>query len=142
MTPTLGELRAAIKTTLETAIPDLTVYDIVPDTVNLPAAFVLPVSAAYDFALRQPDDTWLFDVTVLVSSGDNEIAQNTLDDFISSAGDRSLRQVITRFQNLGIPGGSVRAHIANMSGYGGQFEAAGVPHIGATLRLEVTLTVR
>jgi hypothetical protein len=142
VTPTLAEIRAAFKATMEVAIPDLTVYDIVPDTVNLPCVYVLPSTATYDFSLRAPEDVWIFDLNVLVSKGDSEIAQNTLDEFISSSGDNSIRAAVLRFQDLGLQRRGVRAHITGMSGYGGQFAAAGIDNIGATLRLEVTLTVR
>lgn len=137
--PTLGDLRNGIKATFDVAIPELTGYDTVPDTVNLPCYIVMPVTADFPFVMATPDDEWAFDLYVLVSRGDTGVGQDQLDEFISSAGPKSLREAIGRFPNLGIEDGNVRARITGMSNYGGQLEAAGVDHIGATLRLVVTI---
>lgn len=139
--PTLGEIRDAIKATISTAVPELTVYPKVPDRVNLPCVIIMPTAATYGFSVSDPDDTWPFDLYVLTSRGDTGLGQNALDAYISSGGPTSLREVIQRFSNLGIAGAeaSVRAHIAAMGNYGGQFEAAGINHVGATLQLLVTI---
>lgn len=138
-TPTLGELRDGIKATLDTAIPELTGYDTVPDTVNLPCYIVMPTGATFPQTNATPDDEWTFDLHVLVSRGDTGLGQDQLDEFISSAGSNSIREAIDRFPELGLEDGNVRARIVSMANYGGQFEAAGVDHIGATLRLLVTI---
>lgn len=140
-TPTLGELRDAITATISSAVPELTVYDTVPDAVNLPCVIVMPTSASFGFTVGDPDDTWPFDLHVLTSRGDTGLGQDALDDYISSGGPKSLRATIQRFRNLGIEGAeaSVRARVAGMSNYGGQFEAAAIDHVGATLQLLVTI---
>lgn len=139
MTVSLAEIRDAIKATITVAVPELTGYDTVPDQVNLPCFIIVPVSAAYAFAKPAPDDEWTFDLHVLVSRGDTGLGQDALDAFVSSGGPKSLREVILRYPNLGIDTreANVRARLLSMSNYGGQFEAAGVDHIGATLRLVV-----
>jgi hypothetical protein len=139
--PTLGELRDAVAATISTAVPALTVYPKVPDRVNLPCVIVMPTTATFGFTKAVPDDTWLFDLHVLTSRGDTELGQDALDAYISSGGPTSLREVIQRFTNLGIEGAdaSVRSRIAGVGNYGGQFEAAGISHVGATLQLVVTI---
>lgn len=139
MTVELGDLRAAIKATIETAIPELTVYPTVPDRVILPCVIAMPVTADFPFVMATPDDEWALDLYVLVSRGDVGLGQDQLDGFISSAGPSSLREAVGRFPTLGIEDGNVRARITGMSNYGGQLEAAGIEHIGATLRLVVTI---
>ena len=140
-TLTLGDLRDAIKATLGVAMPELTVYGTVPDRVNLPCVVVMPVAATFGFTKADPDDDWSLDLHVLTSLGDVGIAQNNLDPYVSSGGPKSLRAAVARFWNLGEPGAdkSVRARIAGMSNYGAQFQAAGIEHVGATLRLLVTI---
>jgi hypothetical protein len=139
--PTLGELREAIATTIGTAIPVLSTYPKIPDTVNLPAVVVVPTVATFGFSKADPDDLWPFHLQVLVSKADIGIGQDSLDAFISSGGPSSIREAVMRISNLGIEGAgpSVRAHVTDMSNYGGTFEAAGVAHIGATLGLLVTI---
>lgn len=136
-TPTLGELRDGVKATLGVALPEMTVYDTVPDAPNLPCVIVRPTSATYGFTKGDPDDTWPLDLYVLVSLGDIGLGQDALDDYVSSGGDRSIRDVVRRFPDLGIAG--VRARVASMSNYGAQFEAASVQHVGAVLGLIVTI---
>ncbi|MGI5232864.1 hypothetical protein [Actinoallomurus sp. CA-142502] len=140
-TPTLGELRAAIAATLQVELPELRVYQRVVDSPNLPCVIVLPVGAGFATGLGGDDD-WDFDLYVLVSKGDTTVGQDALDAYISSDGDKSIRRVIWRFDDLGIEGAeaSVRAQLTTMSNYGGQIEAAGVDHIGATLRLNVAIS--
>jgi hypothetical protein len=140
-TLTLGDLRDAIKATLGVAIPELTVYDTVPDQVNLPCVIVMPVTATFGFTKADPDDDWSIDLHVLTSLGDVGIAQDNLDPYVSSGGPQSLRAAIARFWNLGVDGAnkSVRARITGMSGYGAQSQVAGIEYVGATLRLLVTI---
>lgn len=139
-TPTLGELRDAIKATLQIELPELNVYQQVVDSPNLPCVMVLPVAAGFATGVGGDDD-WDFDLYVLVSKSDTGLGQDALDAYISSGGDKSIRRVIWRFDDLGIDGAdaSVRAQITTMSNYGGQIEAAGIDHIGATLRLNVQI---
>lgn len=138
-TPTLGALRDGVKATLNVELPELTCYDTVPDAANLPCCIVMPTGASFPYTMATPDDEWTLDLHVLVSRGDTGLGQDQLDEFISSAGPKSIREVINRLPDLGIDGGNVRARIVAMANYGGQFEAAQIDHIGATLRLIVDI---
>lgn len=131
----LQAIRDAIKTTLESAIEGLTVYDTVPEVSNLPAAVVVPLSANFVVAMGRGADTWTFELPVLVSYTDADIAQDSLDDFVTGAGAKSIRQVV--FQNKGLGLDDVDAHISGMSDYGTAFTMADVQHIGAKLQLTV-----
>lgn len=139
--PTLGELRDAVKATLCTALPEMTGYDTVPDATNLPCFIVRPISAVYAHSVGTPEDTWPLDLYVLVSLGDSGLGQDLLDDYLSSGGPKSIRDAIRRTPDLGIidRAANVRAYVTDMSNYGGQFEAASIQHIGAVLRLLVTI---
>lgn len=136
----MGELRDAVKVTISAAIPALTVYDTVPDDVILPAVMVRPTTTTYGHTVGDPDDTYGFDLYVLVSRAEIGLGQDALDGYLSSAGDDSIRWAIQRSKDLGIPGpASVRARVTGMSDYGAQFEAASVEHVGAILRMLVTI---
>lgn len=131
----LSTIRDAIKTTLESAIGGLSVYDTVPEASNLPAIVVVPNMASFDVAMGRGVDTWEFDLAVLVSFSDADIAQDSLDDYVTGAGPKSVRQAIFNNKTLGLT--DANAHVHEMSDYGSGFEMAKVQHIGAKLRLVV-----
>lgn len=131
----LSAVRDGVKATLASAITDLHVYDTVPERPNLPAVIVQPVSADFTVAMGRGTDTWEFDLSVLVSAGDIGVGQDALDGYVSGAGARSVRQAVFNARTLGLA--DTDAHVARMDRYGMQFEAAGVDHVGATLRLIV-----
>lgn len=132
----ISEIRDAIKETLEVSLPDLHVYDTVPDSPNvLPAAILIPFTADFDMAMGRGLDQWVFDILVLVSGSEMDIRQDELDAYVTGSGSRSIRQVI--FQNRGLGRSDVDAHVSEMTEYGMRFEAAQVEHIGARLKLVV-----
>jgi hypothetical protein len=132
---TLQEIRDAFKTTLGAAIGSLSVYDTVPEAVNNPAAVLIPDMAAFDKAFGRGTDSYEFDVAVLVSFTEADIAQDSLDDYVTGSGPKSIRQAIFQNRTLGLP--DVDAHIEGMSDYGSSFEMSSVQHVGAKLRLVV-----
>ena len=128
----LKDIRDAFKTTLETAIPSLHVYDTVPDSAGiLPAVVIMPASSDFAVAFQRGTDTHEFDLLVLASYNDPDIAQDQLDELVSGAGVNSIRQAIYQNRSLNLPG--VDAHISTMFNYGSTFAEAGIAHIGATL---------
>lgn len=131
----LTAIRAAVKTTLEAAIPTLRVYDRVPGIALVPAAVVEPVSADFLVAMGRGTDTWDFNLYVLVSDSEETLGQAHLDEYVSGAGAKSIRAAVFAARTLGLS--STDAHISAMTSYGGQFESADIAHIGATLRLTV-----
>ena len=138
----LGEVRDAVKQTLEAAIGGLHAYDTVPSSPLLPAVVVVPRAAAYGASMgRGVDDTFELELAVLCSTADDALGQDTLDALLSGYGSRSIRQAVflsgstTRHSSLGLP--LCRAKVTRMDSYGTSFEAASVEHVGAVLRLEV-----
>lgn len=132
---TLAALRDAIRTTIKTNIPGIEVYDTVPDVAVVPAVVIYPADADFDFAMGRGTDREEFDLYVLCQRAVADEGQNTLDELTAGSGDRSIREVIFNNPTLGLE--STDAHVSSRSGYGGQFETALVPHIGALLRLVV-----
>lgn len=132
----LKVIRTAIKTTLEAGISGIKCYDTVQDATNvLPAVVVIPFTADFEKAMGRGTDQWSIDLLVLTSTGDPTIGQNSLDDFVSGAGTKSIRQVIFQNKTLGLT--DVDAHVSQLLEYGMRFTNAEVPHIGARLRLEI-----
>lgn len=131
----LQNIRDAIKTTLEGSIDSLFAYDTVPEISNLPAVVVVPDNANFDVAMGRGTDTYEFDLAVLVSFTDAGIAQDSLDDYVTGAGSKSIRQAVFQNRALGLTG--VNAHVSGMSDYGSSFEMSDIQHIGAKLRLVV-----
>lgn len=132
---TLEAIRDGIKSTLTANISNLEVYDTVPDVVITPAVVVWPELADFNVAMGRGTDRWEFDLFVLASRAVADEGQDTLDEHITGAGARSIRQVIFQNRTLGLTG--TDAHVSGMSRYGGKFDAAQIPHIGAVLRLVV-----
>lgn len=132
---TLSAIRDGISDTLTANISDLEVYDTVPDVAITPAVVVLPFSADFNIAMGRGTDRWEFDLFVLAGRAVSDEEQDSLDEHITGAGARSIRQVIFNNKDLGLTG--TDAHVSDMSRYGGQFDAAQVQHIGAVLRLVV-----
>lgn len=129
-------MRDAIQTTVGNAIAALHVYATVPDVVNLPALVVIPGPADFMGAMGRGLDTHTFNLCLLVSNREAGLAQDELDEFVTGAGSKSVRQAIWQTKNLGLA--DVDAGVTGMSSYGGQFETAKVEHVGAIL----TLTAR
>lgn len=132
----LGAIRDAIKATLAT-IDGVRIYDTVPDQINLPAVLILPIEADFNKAFGRGHDSYSFDLFVMTSRTVARTSQDALDAFLNGSGARSIRATIFAAQGLGLDDGT-QAHVTGMSRYGGSFPAAGIDHIGAALRLNVT----
>lgn len=131
----LSAIRDGIKTTIG-GIADLEVYDTVPDVTVVPAVVVWPAEADFQIVMGRGTDRYEFDLYVLTQRAVADEGQNDLDSYITGAGASSIRQVIWNSRTLGLVDGT-DAHVSGMSRYGGSFENAQVPHVGAVLRLGV-----
>lgn len=133
---TLAALRDAVKTTITSNITGVEVYDTVPDVVETPAIAVLPAEGNFHSAMARGTDRWEFDLYVLCQRAVIDEGQDSLDAYVSGAGSSSIREVIWNNKALGLSDGT-DAHVSGMGEYGAQFETAGIPHVGAVLRLVV-----
>lgn len=134
---TLGQIRDAIKATLEEHIPGLRTYDTIPDQINPPAVVVAPAEETADFlvAMARGIDQWNLDVLVLVANAVSRTAQNTLDDYVTGAGPKSIRQVFFQHADLGLQ--DTEALVTGLSKYDFQYDVAGIQYAGATFRVIV-----
>jgi len=132
----LTAIRSGIKDTVEAAIPDIQGYNTVPEVANLPAFVVVPGPADFAVAMGRGVDTYEFDVIVLVSPRDHELGQYDLDEYLTGAGTKSVRQAIWNAKTLGLA--DTEAFVYASRNYGAQFAIGDLPHIGAVLKVRVT----
>lgn len=131
-------IRAAIKTILNANVSGLTVYPLVPEgNANLPACVVLPASANF-ISMARGVDEWVYDLMVLVSRSDDTLAQTALDALVAGSGAGSIRTALFNNPTLGLS--DTHVVVTAVDNYGGTYDAAGFPHVGATLRLMVRTT--
>ncbi len=131
----LEQVRLAFKATVEAAIPNFMVHELVVAKPVPPCALLTPEEADFAVAMARGTDTWSFEVDVLAPTADLAVGQSVLDQYVTGAGSKSIRQVIWNARSLGLAG--TDAHIAGLVRYGGLYEYAGGQHVGATLRLIV-----
>lgn len=139
----LAEIRAALRTTLKNAIDGLNVYGEVPDVTQVPAVVIMPSAPstsamACDFngAFGRGLDTWHLDLYVLVARTESTLTQRALDQYVTGTGPKSIRRIIYESPDLGLSDGT-DAHAEGILMYGGEFQTAKIPHVGAVVRLTV-----
>lgn len=133
----LTAIRAAVKETLVSSIDGLMVYDTAPGGVVGPAVVVVPVEADFVVAFGRGADTIELDLIVFAPASDLAVGQATLDELVTGAGPRSIRQAVFNNRTLGLAG--VDAHVARMSDYG-MSDPGLVDALAARLRLIVHTT--
>src|SRR5690606_7059746 len=98
---TLGEIREAIKETLEENIPGIKCYRYIPENaLVLPAIIVEPEMASFVEAMGRGTDRWDFTLLVLVGFNHLESAHDDLVPFVSVHGNKSIREVISENKTL------------------------------------------
>jgi hypothetical protein len=130
----MTQIRTGLVSTISAAVTGIQGYDTVPASVNLPAFVVIPRATDFMRAMGRGLDAYTFDVLVLVSAGDDQLAQLALDPFVNGFGSSSIRQAIFNARDLGL---GVDASVTGMADYGGQFNVGGIDYIGARLSVEV-----
>lgn len=131
----LAEIRSALAAAIEAAVADLTGYETVPESVNAPAFLVVPRLSNFETVFGRGTDQHIFDVIVLVSRRDDELAQLDLDPYVTGAGSSSIRQALWNDRTLG--GVVDEARVTGMTDYGATFPVGLVDFVGARLTVEV-----
>lgn len=134
-----SEIRDAIKAVLAVELPEIFLYATVPEAVNLPAVVVAPAEAEFPLEMGRATDVWQFDLIVMTSFGDAELAQNQLDAYLSGGGVSSIRQALMRNRQLGRLD-VMTAYVSGMSDYGTNYTMAAVENIACKLRVIVKTT--
>lgn len=133
----LAQLRTAIKTTLEANLTGVNVHRKTPGSAAgvVIVAQLAEDSANFTVAMGRGSDTWNFDLLVLVPASMLDTSQDALDDYVTGAGSKSVRQVVFNNRTLGLA--STDAHVSAMGGYGADYVLGQTQYVGATLRLVV-----
>lgn len=133
--PTFAEIREALATTIRDHVAvEINEYARVPDVVQVPAVVIKPLSAKYIVNMGE-DATFEFQILVLCGRSDTDSGQQDLDEFVSHYGPNSIPHALRSNPEIGLDG--VDATCYAMDGYGGEWSAAKVPHVGAILKVRV-----
>lgn len=136
--PTLVQVRDELTNTIVNAVPSLIGYSTVPDVAQVPAIVVHPDSCNYQIGMGNCQE-WDFSIYVLVSRTETQVKQDELDSYLSTSGSNSVPAALRAAgATLGLSG--VDATLMRMSGYGGSWDSARVPHVGARLHVRVIIT--
>lgn len=144
MASTLTEIREALARTIENGVEtSVNVYSQVADAGELPAVIIEPAKADFEGAFQRGLDNWIFNLYVLVPHVDASASQDMLDVLIIGSGESSIRQAVYNQPDLGLTGpddSDVDAEVFEVTAYGGMFEWAKIPHIGAILKVRVRVS--
>lgn len=106
MTITISAVRDACVTQLST-ITGLRTYDLIPDTVNVPAAVVGNLELTWDEAMHRGLDFASFDVLLITSRMSDRSAQDKLDAYLAGTGASSVKTVLEAGSPTGTLNGTV-----------------------------------
>jgi hypothetical protein len=134
--PTLATIRTALKDAVENAVSGIQGYEVVPESVNLPAFVVMPRTSDFMGAMGRGVVTYTFDVIVLVSRRDDSLAQYDLDAFLEPAGDQSVSAAIWDARTT-LKAQGIDAHSTGWKDYNASWPFAGIEHVGAALEVIV-----
>lgn len=134
----LANIKKALADTIEKHVSpaqEVNVFTYIPDLIQTPAVCIDPHMSKFDGAMARGDDMWRFNVYIVVQRGDAENSQDELDDFLESAGPRSIREAIFNSPDLGL--GDCQAFVSGVHEYGGGYRDARIDVVGAILRVDV-----
>lgn len=139
---TLSEIRTALANTVKAYVDKpIHVYDTVEEIVNVPCIMVEPYKADFEGAFQRGMHCWdLYVYVIAPRSPGSGIGQVLLDQMVSGGGPNSVVEIIAEHPDLGLHG--VDAQCIGLKGYGGNFEWAKIPHVGAILTVRVLVDPR
>ena len=133
--PTLSQVRTALVATVNAGVADpLYAYDTVADVVELPAVLALPLQNSYMVSAGFTEEYEIY-LYVMCQRNDTQVGQGQLDAYIANSGPDSIPRAVNGSPTLGLA--NCDATVYAMHGYGGSFVVAGIPHVGAILKVKV-----
>lgn len=139
MASSLADVKQALAETL--AGLGLQVYPHVEAVVNGPACVITldpKNSGDYAQSFGVNGACWYFNMLLLIGEADLESASMQLDQYVTQRGPQSVREYIWQNSDLGLR--DAQAFARGVSNYGGTMTVAGNKYMGATIRVEVTIT--
>lgn len=134
--PSLATCRRRIKEVVDAAVSDLHVYQNAPESVNLPAAVIVPRASDFATAFARGNDVYELDILVLCSRRDDDLAQDDLDEYVNGFGTKSIREAIFNARPT-LAAEGIDAFVTGMTDYGAQFQVGDMDHVGARLRVRI-----
>lgn len=134
----LANIKKGLVEAIETHVTseEINVYSYIPDLIQTPAVCFDVHNSKFDGAMARGDDMWRFNAYIVVQRTDAEEAQGLLDDFLESAGPRSIREALFKGNaDLGLD--DTQVFVTGIHEYGGGYRDARVDVIGAVMRVEV-----
>lgn len=134
---TITSIRQGLVDTVLQDVPELFGFHAVPDVTQVPCIVVRPGKLDYVVA---GGTCWeaTFEMYVLVSRSDSVGGQDKLDAYLSTTGAKSIPATLRARPGIGVSG--AYAQLVSMERYGGHWDAAQIPHIGAQLNVRVLVT--
>lgn len=132
MTMTPSTVRDNMKTQLAT-ISGLRVYDITPDSVNVPAAVVGMLDFQFDTSMSRGFDTATCDVVVITGRMSERSSQNSLDGYLSGSGSSSIKAVLENNKTLSGAVQTLRVTQATA----GSLQVGGIDYLAYRYRVEL-----
>jgi hypothetical protein len=96
----LSDIRSGLAARMNT-ISGLRARDVIPDNIAPPMAFVNPTQIQYDLDNARGLVQYTFTVSLFASRADSRSAQNTVDEFVSTSGLKSVKAAIEADRTLG-----------------------------------------
>ncbi len=127
-----SNVRNGLKTNL-TAITGLRCFDIVPDTVPLPAAVVGQLDFSFDASMVRGLDTAECEILLIVGRMSERAGQNRLDLYLSGSGSSSIKAAIEADKTLGGACSTLRVTTATA----GTITNAGADMLAYRYRVEI-----
>jgi hypothetical protein len=100
MSMTPSNVRNGLKTNL-TTITGLRCFDIIPDSVPLPAAVVGQLDLTFDTSMARGLDTAEIEILLIVGRMSERAGQNKLDGYLAGSGSSSIKAAIEADKTLG-----------------------------------------
>lgn len=135
---TLSQIRTAFKDTLEANISGLTVYNTIPDVTQVPCVVVAPDNCDYLIGMGNCQN-WGIRLNILCPRTESRAGQDRLDAYLSRTGADSIPVVLKNNPALGLS--DLQVTLRRMSDYGGEWAAARISHIGASLHVDALVTM-
>lgn len=132
MTMTPSTVRDNIKTQLS-SISGLRIYDIVPDSVNVPAAVVGLLDMEFDASFNRGFDRASLDLILITGRMSERSAQNSLDGFLAGSGSGSIKAVLENNKTLSGACQTLRVTTATS----GSLQVGGIDYLAYRYRVEL-----
>ena len=127
-----SDVRTAIASALS-ALPELHVYEIEPDTAVAPCAIIGQLSLDYDKSMARGLDYATVDVVLAVKQISSRAGQVALDGYLASTGTGSIKTVLETDRTLDATVSDFRV----LSATPGAYESGGTTYLAYRYRLEV-----